>query len=95
MANPKLGQYRQEGQNKIYKHRPLDILTTYSLQKILRRHLWSRNVFFILSNSLVPSEAIVILYRDEERMNIKKHELILGGIILAAGIAIIILILMS
>jgi hypothetical protein len=44
---------------------------------------------------LVPSEAIVILYRDEERMNIKKHELILGGIILAAGIAIIILILMS
>ena len=36
---------------------------------------------------------IVILYRETERMNVKRYEVVLGGIILAAGIAIIILIL--
>ena len=50
-------------------------------------HLFYSVAFFALSGR------VVILYRETERMNVKRHELVLGGIILTAGIAIIILIL--
>jgi hypothetical protein len=38
---------------------------------------------------------VVILYRDVGRMNVKRYELVLGGIILAAGVAIIIILILT
>jgi hypothetical protein len=44
---------------------------------------------------LALSGRVIILYREAGRMNLKRHELVLGGIILAAGVIVIIILVLT